>query len=89
MDKINAPDVIFHLGTGAETRGVQELDKYMGELFDAVPDLHASIEDIFAEGGKWRFAYVLDRRIKIEYTLVLWLRPFYLSLLLRRCWASS
>lgn len=67
IDKTNAPDVVFHLGIGRETHGLEELKQYMSGLFDAVPDLHVTIEDMIAEGDKVASRYTMTGTQKGEF----------------------
>ena len=52
IDELCATDIVVHGGGGDEIRGIKDFKKSMGELFDAFPDLHITIDDMTAEGDK-------------------------------------
>ena len=52
MDETYANDVIGHALGGEEISGLKGFKQYMNEIFNAVPDIHGTIEDMIAEGNK-------------------------------------
>lgn len=45
-------DYVLHSSTGVEVTGVENVVKQIALIRDALPDIHASLEDIIAEGDK-------------------------------------
>jgi steroid delta-isomerase-like uncharacterized protein len=52
IDELCATDIVVHGGGGDEIHGIKDFKKSMGELFDAFPDLHITIDDMITEGDK-------------------------------------
>ena len=52
MDEVYATDFVGHGGGGEEIRGLEEFKGYMNEVFNAFPDVHFTIHDMFVEGDK-------------------------------------
>ena len=55
LDSVNdifAADCVFHFSRGAMARGTEALKNGISGLRKALPDIHITIEDIFAEGDK-------------------------------------
>jgi predicted ester cyclase len=52
VDEIFAPDSISHYATGTAPRSTEDRKRGPTRWRTAVPDFHATIEDIFAEGDK-------------------------------------
>jgi steroid delta-isomerase-like uncharacterized protein len=52
VDEIFAPNWVYHGAGGQEVHGPEELKKFLSMYFNAFPDFHADIEDLFAEGDK-------------------------------------
>jgi len=50
IDELCAPNIVFH--GRRDTRGLKNLKKSFSEFYDAFPDLHATIDDMVAEGDK-------------------------------------
>jgi steroid delta-isomerase-like uncharacterized protein len=52
IDKIFTEDYIYHGAAGQDIRGREGLKQFLTVYFNAFPDLHAEVEDIFGEGDK-------------------------------------
>jgi steroid delta-isomerase-like uncharacterized protein len=52
IDKIFTEDYIYHGAAGQDVRGREGLKQFLTVYFNAFPDLHAEVEDIFGEGDK-------------------------------------
>jgi steroid delta-isomerase-like uncharacterized protein len=52
IDELFAPNWVYHGPAGQEVHGPNGLKQYLAVYFKAFPDLHASIEDLVAEGNK-------------------------------------
>lgn len=52
IDEIFAPDWVYHGAGGQEVHGPEELKQFLSMYFNAFPDFHADIKDLFAEGNK-------------------------------------
>jgi steroid delta-isomerase-like uncharacterized protein len=51
-DELCARDFTIYGGTGETIHGLEEWKQHYDELMDAFPDLHSTIDDMFAEGDK-------------------------------------
>ena len=52
VDGLFAEDYVYHGAAGQEANGRDGLKQFLGMYFEAFPDLHAEVEDIFGEGDK-------------------------------------
>jgi len=52
IDKIFTEDYIYHGAASQDVRGREGLKQFLTVYFNAFPDLHAEVEDIFGEGDK-------------------------------------
>jgi predicted ester cyclase len=52
VDELCATEGAYHTGTGREFRSLADCKQQVGELFDAFPDLHITIDDMIGEGDK-------------------------------------
>ncbi len=52
IDELYAKNWIYHGPAGQEVHGPEGLKQYLALYFKAFPDLHAKVEDIFAEGDR-------------------------------------
>ena len=52
IDELYATDIIFHSSTGKDICGLKDYKQFSSELFDALPDAHATIDDMIVEGDK-------------------------------------
>ena len=52
IDELYATDLVFHGGTGEDTRGIKDHKKYCSELYSAFPDIHFTLDDMVVEGDK-------------------------------------
>ncbi len=52
IDELYATDWVYHGPAGQEVHGPEGLKQYLTLYFNAFPDLHAKVEDIFAEGDR-------------------------------------
>jgi steroid delta-isomerase-like uncharacterized protein len=58
VDELYAPDYVLH-GNGTDTPGSDGFKQFVAGFRAAVPDLHVTIEDLFAAGDRvvWRFIF--------------------------------
>jgi len=66
IDKSCATNIVWHDANGEDIRGLKDFKKSMGEFFDAFPDNHFAIDDIFAEGDKVAVRYTITGTHKGE-----------------------
>jgi hypothetical protein len=52
IDKVVASNVVFHMADGSEIRGLKDFKQHESNGFDAVPDVHYTLDDIVVEGDK-------------------------------------
>jgi steroid delta-isomerase-like uncharacterized protein len=52
LDSMFSDDYVYRGAAGQEARGKNGLKQFLGIYFQAFPDLHAEVEDIFGEGDK-------------------------------------
>lgn len=52
IDELFSADWVYHGPAGQEIHGPEGLKQYLTIYFKAFPDLHAKIEDVFAEGDR-------------------------------------
>lgn len=52
IDEIFTGDYVYHGAAGQDVQGREGLKQFLKVYFNAFPDLHAEIEDIFGEGDK-------------------------------------
>jgi predicted ester cyclase len=70
-------DFYDHDGPGGKHTGVEGDEQMMRKMYDAMPDLHLTIEDIIAEGDKvvcrniWRWTDASGRKMQFH-GFVLW-----------------
>jgi len=57
IDEVCSDNVIWHDVNGEVIRGLKDFKKSMGEFYDAFPDNHFTIDDMFAEGDKVAVRY--------------------------------
>jgi steroid delta-isomerase-like uncharacterized protein len=57
IDDTCATNIVWHDVTGRDIRGLKDFKKSMDEFYDAFPDQHFTIEDMFAEGDKVAVRY--------------------------------
>src|SRR5215469_16499506 len=51
VDELHIPDFVYH-SASRTIQGREPFKQFMSMLLSAVPDLHVTIEDIFAEGDR-------------------------------------
>jgi len=66
-DELCANDLVFHNGIGVDIHGVKDYKKSEGKVFSAFPDLHATIDDMVAEGDKVACRWTLTGTHKGEF----------------------
>jgi predicted ester cyclase len=72
------PDFYDHDGPGGNPTGVEGDEQMMLGMYQAMPDLHLSIEDMIAEGDKvvckncWRWTDVNSKKKMQFHGFVLW-----------------
>ena len=59
IDELCDANLVFHGGVGEEIRGIKEFKKTMGEMYDAFPDNHMTLDDIIIEGDKAAIRYTV------------------------------
>ena len=52
IDSLFADDYVYHGAAGQDVRGREGLKQFLSVYFNAFPDLHAEVEDVFGEGDK-------------------------------------
>lgn len=52
IDSVFTDDYVYHGAAGQDVRGKEGLKQCLSVYFNAFPDLHAEVEDIFGEGEK-------------------------------------
>jgi predicted ester cyclase len=67
IDETCANNVVWHGGGGEDVRGLRDFKKSMGEFFDAFPDNHFAVDDMFAEGDKVVARYTITGTHKGAY----------------------
>ena len=67
IDKSCATNIVWHDANGEDIRGLKDFKKSMGEFFDAFPDNHFAIDDMFAEGDKVAVRYTITATHKGEF----------------------
>jgi steroid delta-isomerase-like uncharacterized protein len=51
LGEVYAPDVVWHM-PDREVRGIEEAKQFVAMFKSAFPDMHATVEDVVAEGDK-------------------------------------
>jgi hypothetical protein len=51
IDEIYSPDLVWH-EPDQDIRGVEEAKQFVGTYLSAFPDMHATVQDVIAEGDK-------------------------------------
>ena len=69
IDETCANNIVWH--TGDDIRGLNDYKKYMGEFYDAFPDNHFAIDDMFTEGDKVAVRYTITGTHKGKYMGIL------------------
>ena len=59
IDKNCATSIVWHDPSGQDIRGLKDFKKYMGEMYDAFPDIHWTIDDMVVEGEKAAIRYTV------------------------------
>jgi len=67
IDKTCATNIVWHSTGGEDIHGLKDFKKSMGEFFDAFPDNHFAIDDMFAEGDKVAVRYTITGTHKGEF----------------------
>ena len=67
IDEMCSANIVWHDVGGREIRGLKDFKKSMSELYDAFPDTHFAIDDMFAEGDKVAVRYKVTGTHKGEY----------------------
>jgi len=52
VDKGCANDIVAHSSTGREMRGLKDFKQFLSGIWDAFPDIHYTLDDLFIEGDK-------------------------------------
>ena len=65
IDETCANNIVWHSSSGEDIRGLKDFKKFMGEFYDAFPDNHFAIDDIFAEGDKVATRYTITGTHKV------------------------
>ena len=67
IDEMCSANIVWHDVGGRDIRGLKDFKKSMSELYDAFPDNHFAIDDMFAEGDKVAVRYKVTGTHKGEY----------------------
>jgi steroid delta-isomerase-like uncharacterized protein len=59
IDETCATNMVWHDVTGRDIRGLKDFKKSMDEFFNAFPDNHFTVDDMFAEGDKVAVRYTI------------------------------
>jgi predicted ester cyclase len=59
IDELCATNIVFHPGIGEDIHGIKDFKQFLSKLFDAFPDIHATIDDIIVEGDKAVVRYTM------------------------------
>jgi steroid delta-isomerase-like uncharacterized protein len=59
IDEMTATNIIVHDAMGQDVHGLQGFKKSMGEMYDAFPDNHMTIDDMIVEGDKIAIRYTV------------------------------
>ncbi len=59
IDELIAPDYVMHDPVAGELQGRDSLRRFLGEFFDALPDLWMRLDELLAEEGRavYRFTF--------------------------------
>jgi predicted ester cyclase len=60
-------DYVVHGGTGVEMLGINDFKQYWGSLYDAMPDIHFTLDDMIAEEDKDAIRYTITGTQKGEF----------------------
>ena len=52
IDQIFTEDYVYHGAGGQDVRGGEGMKQFLGMYFNAFPDLHAEVEEVFGEDNK-------------------------------------
>ena len=52
IDENCAPNVIFHSGLGRDLHGINDFKQLFNMFFNAIPDIHFTLEDLIVAGDK-------------------------------------
>lgn len=52
IDTLFTEDYVYHGAAGQDVRGREGLKQFLTMYFNAFPDMHAEVEDVFGEGDK-------------------------------------
>ncbi len=52
VDELCATDFVYHGGGGEEIQGLKDYIESTSEMYNVIPDLHFTIDDMVAEGDK-------------------------------------
>ncbi len=64
MDELLADDFVLHCGSGHDIRGLEDNKKNVSGLFDVLPDIHFTIDDMVTEGDKIAVRYTMSGTIR-------------------------
>jgi steroid delta-isomerase-like uncharacterized protein len=51
-DAMCAPNIVYHSGSGKDISGLKDYKQYWSAFYDAFPDSHTILDDMFVEGDK-------------------------------------
>jgi predicted ester cyclase len=66
IDETTANNIVWH-SSGEDVRGLEDFKKAAGLFYDAFPDNHFAIDDVFTEGDKVAIRYTVTGTLKGEY----------------------
>jgi hypothetical protein len=67
MDWYYATDIVYHGTGGEEIRGLKNFKQFMGEMCDAFPDGHFTVDDMVIEGDRGAARYTVTGTHKGAY----------------------
>jgi hypothetical protein len=67
IEETLATNAVLHGPDGRDVRGLKEHKQMFGEMFDAFPDIHMTLDDIIVEGDKVALRYTMTGTHKGKY----------------------
>jgi predicted ester cyclase len=71
IDEIFATNIVLHSADGRDIRGLKDHKQMFGEMFDAFPDGHMTLDDMLAEGDNVAIRYTTTGTHNGEYMGIL------------------
>jgi predicted ester cyclase len=67
VDEDCAPDYVLHSSVGRDIRGHENNKRFCSDLYDALPDMHFTVDDMVVEGDKAVVRYTMTGTHKGAY----------------------